>query len=155
MRDQRKKGARLKIEGGSSLIGTCSVSTSKNAILPILAATLLTTEPVTIRRVPAISDVAHMIHLLKTFGAAVEQDGDTLTVTAAMVKTTSPNEKPRAAAARIFFVYGAAAGTGRLRNDARCLAAAVLARARSTCILRDLHTGRPVGYGIRQGDYLG
>jgi UDP-N-acetylglucosamine 1-carboxyvinyltransferase len=60
-------------------------------VLPILAASLLTREPVTIRRLPDISDVSHMLSLLQTFGANINLvDGDAVIVTKA-IKTTSPN----------------------------------------------------------------
>ena len=60
-----KKGNRLKIYKSDPLAGECEISTSKNAVLPILAACLLTKEPVVIRKIPHITDVNHMIVLLK------------------------------------------------------------------------------------------
>ncbi len=78
------------ITGGLPLYGQCSVSTSKNAVLPILAASLLTSEPVTIRKVPDISDVKNMFTLLRAFGARVSLSDDTVTITTKSIKTTSP-----------------------------------------------------------------
>lgn len=83
-------GKRLKITGGEALFGSLSVSTSKNAVLPILAASLLTQEPVTIRKIPAISDVKNMFTLLRAFGARVSISGDTALITTKSIKTTSP-----------------------------------------------------------------
>jgi UDP-N-acetylglucosamine 1-carboxyvinyltransferase len=87
-----RKGKRLIITGGGPLFGSCSISTSKNAVLPILAACLLTRESVIIRRIPAISDVKNMLSLLRTFGARVSMSGSTATITSKAIKTTSPNE---------------------------------------------------------------
>ncbi len=74
------------------VFGTCDISTSKNAVLPIIAATLLTKERVIIRKVPQISDVADMVTLLKAFGAEVSEFGSTLTIAARNIKTTAPDE---------------------------------------------------------------
>ncbi|MGI5849361.1 MAG: UDP-N-acetylglucosamine 1-carboxyvinyltransferase [Christensenellales bacterium] len=87
-----KKGKHLKITNSGPLCGTCDVSTSKNAVLPILAASLLTQEPVVIRKIPKIDDVNNMISLLKTFGAEVKFTDDTLTICTKTILTTSPNE---------------------------------------------------------------
>ncbi len=59
------------IKGGTALQGETRVSTSKNAVLPILAASLLTDEPVRIRALPDISDVAVFIAMLREMGAEV------------------------------------------------------------------------------------
>jgi UDP-N-acetylglucosamine 1-carboxyvinyltransferase len=76
----------LLIKGGVPLHGEVTISGAKNAVLPIMAATLLTAEPCTIRRVPDLSDVKFMGQILASLGAAVEFEGDTLTVQAAKVK---------------------------------------------------------------------
>ncbi len=85
-----KPGKRLKITGGGPLYGECEISTSKNAVLPILAASLLTTAPVTIHKVPDISDVKNMFTLLRAFGARVSVSGDAVTITTKSIRTTSP-----------------------------------------------------------------
>lgn len=54
------------------LKGAVKVSGSKNAVLPILAACLLTKDVCEIRNVPPLSDVLHMAELLRDFGAWVE-----------------------------------------------------------------------------------
>ena len=48
----------LKIQGGKTISGVHAVPGNKNAVLPMIAASLLTAEPVTITNVPAISDVS-------------------------------------------------------------------------------------------------
>lgn len=74
--------AHLKIRGGKQLSGRIATQGSKNAALPLLAATLLTKEPVELQNVPHIRDVDAMIDLLKSLGATVERDNGTVTVTA-------------------------------------------------------------------------
>jgi UDP-N-acetylglucosamine 1-carboxyvinyltransferase len=63
------------IEGGSALHGRIQAAGNKNGALPILAACLLTTEPVTLRNVPRIADVETMLELLNDVGAEAEWVG--------------------------------------------------------------------------------
>ena len=65
---------RLLIEGGAPLAGEVSVSGAKNAALPILAAALLTDEPLTVTNVPHLRDVTTMLNLLAQMGVAVSMD---------------------------------------------------------------------------------
>ena len=74
--------ARFVIEGGRPLRGAIPVLGNKNAALPMLAATLLTEAPVTLRNVPDILDVRVMCELLASLGVAVECDGARLTLCA-------------------------------------------------------------------------
>jgi UDP-N-acetylglucosamine 1-carboxyvinyltransferase len=60
------------IQGGTPLGGRVSAAGNKNGALPILAATLLSTEPVTLSNVPRIRDVETMVALLADIGAEVE-----------------------------------------------------------------------------------
>lgn len=66
--------SRLHILGGRTIAGTHAVSGNKNAVLPMIAASLLTPEPVTLTNVPDISDVAGMLDAAKSFGARVTRD---------------------------------------------------------------------------------
>jgi UDP-N-acetylglucosamine 1-carboxyvinyltransferase len=63
------------IEGGHELNGTVVPSGNKNAALPMLAACLLTEEPVTLRNVPRIRDVGTMLDLLASLGVEVQDKG--------------------------------------------------------------------------------
>ena len=65
---------KIVIEGGRPLEGTVKVSGAKNAVLPVLAATLLTRGRNIIEGVPKVRDVVTMIKLLKALGAEVESD---------------------------------------------------------------------------------
>ena len=76
----------LLIKGGVPLHGEVTISGAKNAVLPIMAATLLTAEPCVIRRVPDLSDVKFMGEILSSVGARVTVNHDTLTVHAARIK---------------------------------------------------------------------
>jgi UDP-N-acetylglucosamine 1-carboxyvinyltransferase len=79
--------ARLEIEGGFPLRGSVAVSAAKNATLPALAASLLTSEPLVIPNVPALNDVRTMIRLLETLGASVDRDGREVRVQVERVKS--------------------------------------------------------------------
>ncbi len=63
---------KLVIEGGVRLKGEVKVSGSKNSVLPILAATLLTDEPCVIRNVPNLRDTNTMIKILRSLGKNAE-----------------------------------------------------------------------------------
>src|SRR6188508_215841 len=63
------------IEGGRSLHGRIQAAGNKNGALPILAACLLTAEPVTLRNVPRIADVETMLELLNDVGAEADWTG--------------------------------------------------------------------------------
>ena len=76
----------LRIKGGVPLHGEVTISGAKNAVLPIMAAALLTSQPCIIRRVPKLTDVAFMGEILQSLGAEVEIKGDTVTVQAAKLK---------------------------------------------------------------------
>ena len=70
--------------------GVHCVPGNKNAALPMLAASLLTAEPVVLRNLPLIADVRTMIDLLAELGAQVELDGErrTVRICARRVKST-------------------------------------------------------------------
>ena len=76
----------LLIKGGVPLHGEVAISGAKNAVLPIMAATLLTAEPCSIRGVPNLSDVRFMGQILTWLGAQVRFDGDTIRVHAKKIK---------------------------------------------------------------------
>jgi len=60
------------INGGKPLKGEISVRGAKNAALPILAATLLSTQPSVIDNIPLIEDVKKLLQIIKSMGAEVE-----------------------------------------------------------------------------------
>lgn len=66
--------------------GEVEISGAKNAVLPIMAATLLTAEPCVIHRVPQLSDVRFMTQILEWLGATAKRDGDSLYLQAHKIK---------------------------------------------------------------------
>ena len=72
--------AKFLVQKSGPLHGEVTISGSKNAVLPILAATLLTKEDCIIRDVPALRDVDVMCRLLDSLGAKVDMDFDNNTV---------------------------------------------------------------------------
>ena len=74
------------IKGGVPLHGEVEISGSKNAALPIMAATLLTDAPCVIRHVPDLSDTRFMAQILASLGAEVKFRNGTLTIRARKLK---------------------------------------------------------------------
>lgn len=71
---------KLVITGGTPLAGEIAVSGAKNAALPILCASLLTSEPLVLDNVPELQDVATTLKLLKQMGVHVERSGKRVTL---------------------------------------------------------------------------
>jgi len=70
----------LIVRGGRPLVGSVTPSANKNAVLPILCATLLTDEPLTLERVPDITDVRKILEFFRALGSDVDMDFDTGTL---------------------------------------------------------------------------
>jgi UDP-N-acetylglucosamine 1-carboxyvinyltransferase len=70
------------ITGGKKLNGSIAVSGSKNSVLPLMAACLLTEEECVLTNVPDIKDVETMIHILKDLGCQVDRQDHRLTIKA-------------------------------------------------------------------------
>ena len=64
----------LIVHGGRPLRGVIAPSANKNAVLPILCATLLTSEPVILHRVPDITDVNKLLAFFRELGSSVDMD---------------------------------------------------------------------------------
>ncbi|MCL2235814.1 MAG: UDP-N-acetylglucosamine 1-carboxyvinyltransferase [Defluviitaleaceae bacterium] len=81
------------VAGGKRLDGEANIHGAKNAVLPILAAAVLTGAQSVIRNCPDISDTRCSIKILRHLGCSVDYDGSTLVVNSAGVnKTTLPCE---------------------------------------------------------------
>ena len=65
---------KLHVEGGRPLSGRISISGAKNAALPAIAASLLTSESVRLRRLPDVVDIRTMSRLLENIGSVVRTD---------------------------------------------------------------------------------
>ncbi len=94
---------RIRIIGGSRLTGTIPISGAKNAALPLMIASLLTRETLTLRNVPRLADVNLLARILGNHGADItvvgkkagqaQTDGQTFKLKAAeIVDTTAPYE---------------------------------------------------------------
>jgi len=64
------------IQGGHPIDGEVVISGAKNAALPLLAATLLASTPMTLTNVPDLKDVTTLIKLIEGMGVTVQRDGD-------------------------------------------------------------------------------
>ena len=72
--------SKLLIKGGRPLRGEQKIKAAKNAVLPILAATLLTEERCEIHNVPHITDVMNMLKILRKMGSRVAFEEEVITV---------------------------------------------------------------------------
>jgi UDP-N-acetylglucosamine 1-carboxyvinyltransferase len=79
------------IEGGRPISGEITVAGNKNAALPMLAAALLTDQPVTLDNVPEIRDVATMCAALEDIGASTAVASPRITVTARRLTKAGPS----------------------------------------------------------------
>jgi UDP-N-acetylglucosamine 1-carboxyvinyltransferase len=107
---------RIRIKGGKRLQGTIPVSGAKNATLPLMIASLLTSDTITLKNVPNLADVSLLIRILRNHGVDTAVDGkranghthqgDTLHLTARdIVDTTAPYDMVRRMRAS-FWVLG-------------------------------------------------
>ncbi|MCL6627732.1 MAG: UDP-N-acetylglucosamine 1-carboxyvinyltransferase, partial [Alicyclobacillus shizuokensis] len=83
--------SKMMIEGGHRLRGRVRVSGAKNAVLPILAASLLAESGTSqIEDVPDLLDVRHMMETIQSLGAIVDRRGNTVRINAARVDSCEP-----------------------------------------------------------------
>ena len=71
------------IEGGRPLFGEVEIQSAKNAVLPLLAAAVLTDERVVIHKCPRIADVLNMVGILGELGCNTKIDGNDLVIDSA------------------------------------------------------------------------
>jgi UDP-N-acetylglucosamine 1-carboxyvinyltransferase len=82
---------RFVIEGGHRLSGAISPAGNKNAALPLLAASLLTTQPLTLHNIPDIGDVRTKLQLLEGLQVAIDRvDKHSYTFNAANINSSHP-----------------------------------------------------------------
>lgn len=104
------------IEGGRPLCGAVRIQSAKNAVLPLLAAAILTDERVVIHRCPRIGDVLGMVQILGELGCRTRWEGDDLLIDSA----DAANHEIPAALARelrssVFMLGSVVARFGRAR----------------------------------------
>ncbi len=88
-KQEKPSDIRYRIQGGWPLRGTVHMSGSKNASLPLLAATLCTTGDCVLKNVPKLRDIDTMLDILRFLGAEAHVDGTTITV-----NTDNAHSKP-------------------------------------------------------------
>ena len=72
---EMKSNEKFIVQGGNPLQGEITPSGNKNEALPVLAAVLLTEEPVILHNVPDIADIRSMMDLLESLGVIIEEIG--------------------------------------------------------------------------------
>ncbi|MDR2045122.1 MAG: UDP-N-acetylglucosamine 1-carboxyvinyltransferase [Clostridium sp.] len=100
----------IHIHGGVGLQGKVRIQGSKNAALPILAATILTKECNLIHNCPRIADVYQMLNLLRSIGCAVSWEGDGVRVNAGNVNLSQMPEEAITGMRSSLFLMGALLG---------------------------------------------
>ena len=103
------------MHGNGSLRGSINISGSKNASLPILAATLLSSESSIVRRVPDVSDTNYMLQILRSLGAEVERSSGTVRVEPAEISPEAPYDLVRKMRASICVMGPLLARVGRAK----------------------------------------
>ncbi len=84
---------KLKIRGGKTLNGSVRISGAKNAALPIVAASLLSSDALVLSNVPQLNDIGTMVKLLAQMGVVAQRSGELLTLSAANIADkTAPYE---------------------------------------------------------------
>ncbi len=109
--------SRLMIEGGVQLRGLVAASAAKNAALPALAATLLTSEPVVFENLPSLADVGTIRRLLERLGAEITQGphGETHVRVARLTSHEAPYELVSTMRASVLVLGPLLARAGRAR----------------------------------------
>ncbi len=82
----------FEIEGGIPLRGTIKASGNKNAILPMIAACILTDQEVVLENVPDIIDVHHMLQVIIELGGRVERSGERVSIQVATLASSEISE---------------------------------------------------------------
>ena len=107
---------KLSIQGGSRLNGEVHISGAKNAALPILCASLLTSDSLQLGNVPELNDVATMRKLLQQLGVKIEVNGNQVALSAANIdKLEAPYEMVKTMRAAILVLGPLAARFGEAR----------------------------------------
>ncbi len=104
------------IEGGNRLFGEVEISGAKNAVLPIMAATILLDSPVVIKNVPELRDVNTFIKLLDILGAKTSFDNNELYIDPSSINNVvAPYELVRTMRASILVLGPLAAKFGEAK----------------------------------------
>ena len=105
--------AQYRICHSPRLSGEVQISTAKNAVLPILAASLLTQEEVILHQMPRLTDVDHMLGILRSCGAETETDDADARVRCVAVDSPSDHALLRTMRASVLVLGPLAARNGQ------------------------------------------
>lgn len=103
------------IRGGEPLFGKVTLHGAKNAVLPMLAAAVMTPEPVTVCDCPDITDVTDMLCVLGALGVKAERVGRKITVSGSPTLTEIPPELACAMRSSVFMLGALIAECGEVR----------------------------------------
>ena len=76
---------KIHVTGNGPLRGVVRIAGAKNAALPVIAASLLSSEPLSLSNIPAVRDIDTCIKLLELLGCQVQREGTDLTVDSSTV----------------------------------------------------------------------
>ena len=109
----------LLVRGGKRLTGRIEPSANKNAVLPVLCATLLTDAPITLRNVPEITDVFRIVDFFGQLGTTVEWDkaAKVLRIDHSTVAPSTKARLPQAMRASIMMIPGLLMRLGEVRLE--------------------------------------
>lgn len=105
----------VRIAGGGKLAGRVAISGAKNAGLPLLAACLLTTDEVTLRRMPELNDIRFMAEILEYLGCDMTRTDDRITVRARSLNQDPSYELVRQMRASICLMGALVARNGQVK----------------------------------------
>ena len=113
----------LLVRGGQRLSGRIEPSANKNAVLPVLCATLLGDAPITLRNVPEITDVTRIVGFFGELGSTIEWDkqGKVLRIDHSTIPPGAKATLPQAMRASIMMIPGLLfrLGEARLENEVK------------------------------------
>ncbi|WP_347303782.1 UDP-N-acetylglucosamine 1-carboxyvinyltransferase [Croceibacterium sp. TMG7-5b_MA50] len=109
----------LLVRGGKPLTGRIEPSANKNAVLPVLCATLLTDAPVTLRNVPEITDVTRIVAFFGELGSKVawDKDAKVLEIDHSAIPANARATLPQAMRASIMMIPGLLHRLGEARLE--------------------------------------
>ncbi|WP_046495228.1 UDP-N-acetylglucosamine 1-carboxyvinyltransferase [Syntrophomonas zehnderi] len=103
------------IKGKKRLSGEVEIESSKNAILPIIAASLLTDDEVRIRKVPNIKDVTTIMQIIKILGKQVKEQERQIIISGKLMNHHPPYELVRQMRASILLMGSILSREGKVR----------------------------------------
>lgn len=107
---------KMMIQGGNLLRGTVDIKGAKNAVLPILAASVLTGSKCVFQNCPQLSDVFSALRIIENLGGTWTQDGDTITVDTTKATGTFVSEQSAKEMRSSIIFLGALAGRNKEAN---------------------------------------